>query len=790
MLSRAACTAFLALLVSTPSLAVAPQPGDILMCDVSGNQSLTAYRPSTGSTQQVTPVNVLAVAVESANTVFVSTTGAIVYRLNVTTGALTPLTTGGFLSSNIDGLAMGRTGELYVTDLSDNQVIGVNVTTGAQRLVASGNLLVRPVGIAAVGFDSLLVSNDLNGKLIMVKISTGTQSVAASGGNIVRTAGVAIDFDGRAIVVDFDAKKLIAVNMSNGTQQVLASGITGSPYGLALDGLGNAYVGNYQPGTTGLTRIDMFTGVKTPITTPAMTVFNVALFSTGAAGGTPPPAPASFSASDDQPDGVHLSWDAVPEALTYHVYRNGQPIATVQPPTTTYLDSPTLGTYNYCVEAVNFAGPSGQVCDAGARRAYRSSPEVRIVRDVPNDQGGSIALAWLRSEFDATSGGTVTGYRVWRRLPLVESLRARSEVRPVTEGQAITFWEPLTTLPAAALEGYGVVVATTQDSLEDSNPYTAFFVSALTADPHVFYDSAVDSGYSVDNLAPAPPEGLHGTFDPQSGVTLHWMPNREADLARYRLYRGPSADFAPSPATFVGATADTVIADPASSGSYYKLSAVDLHGNESRPTTLAPADLPTMILVSDLQARVEGRRVRVLVSLARADDRYSALLYRGASDSFLEASILPIDPVVSTSPQIELIDETADPGKSYWYWVQLVGHDGTVVLAGPVQVEVGSAPAYTGISAAQPNPMRASTTLRFAVGTDAAGMGIAPCRIDVFNVQGRRVRSLVGDSRPAGNYEIAWDGADERGARARAGMYYVRLSVGSFQRSMKVVVTQ
>jgi len=360
----------------------------------------------------------------------------------------------------------------------------------------------------------VLVANDLNGKLIMVRISNGAQTVAASGGNIVRTEGIALDFDGRVLVVDLESKKLIAVNLTSGVQQVIASGIQGTPFGLALDGLGNAYVGNYQSSTSGLTKIDLFTGTKTVLTTSLMTVFTIALFPAERRTDRRPLRPRR--SRERRPAGRRPSlWSAVPEALTYRLYRDGQPIVTVPAAGTSYVDSPTLGTYNYCIEAVNFGGPS-----PGSATWGRGAPIVqprdphrprRAQRPGREDRA---RVAAQRAGLDI--GGTVTGYRIWRRLPFSESAQGPgfagpgAAARRVESGQQVTFWEPLTTLPSAALEGYGVVVATTQDSLADSNPYTAFFVSALTSDPHVFYDSAVDSGYSADNLAPLEPSGLHG----------------------------------------------------------------------------------------------------------------------------------------------------------------------------------------------------------------------------------------------------------------------------------------
>jgi hypothetical protein len=101
------------------------------------------------------------------------------------------------------------------------------------------------------------------------------------------------------------------------------------------------------------------------------------------------------------------------------------------------------------------------------------------------------------------------------------------------------------------------------------------------------YVSAADSGYSVDNLPPLPPAPLTGAAG--GGATaIHWGPNLEPDLAGYRLYRGTAADFTPGPGNLVVAKGDTGHVDAGHVGWYYKLSAVDVHGNESAFALLTP----------------------------------------------------------------------------------------------------------------------------------------------------------------------------------------------------------
>jgi flagellar hook assembly protein FlgD len=65
-----------------------------------------------------------------------------------------------------------------------------------------------------------------------------------------------------------------------------------------------------------------------------------------------------------------------------------------------------------------------------------------------------------------------------------------------------------------------------------------------------------------------------------------------------------------------------------------------------------------------------------------------------------------------------------------------------------------------------PNPVRSSTRIAFTVAT--------PGRVDltVFDTSGRSVARLMDEHRPAGQYEVAWNGRDNAGRRVAAGVYH------------------
>ncbi|MHB8078206.1 MAG: FG-GAP repeat domain-containing protein [Candidatus Krumholzibacteriia bacterium] len=71
---------------------------------------------------------------------------------------------------------------------------------------------------------------------------------------------------------------------------------------------------------------------------------------------------------------------------------------------------------------------------------------------------------------------------------------------------------------------------------------------------------------------------------------------------------------------------------------------------------------------------------------------------------------------------------------------------------------------------AQPNPFRGTTALRVADQMQADG-----ARIFVFDCRGRRVRALSLAGSELAGAEAAWDGCDEQGRPAPAGVYYCRV---------------
>lgn len=72
----------------------------------------------------------------------------------------------------------------------------------------------------------------------------------------------------------------------------------------------------------------------------------------------------------------------------------------------------------------------------------------------------------------------------------------------------------------------------------------------------------------------------------------------------------------------------------------------------------------------------------------------------------------------------------------------------------------------------QPNPFNPSTTIRFAVPEGVASRSV---RIDIYNIRGALVRTILDRELPAGFHSVEWDGSDSRGRMLPSGVYFCRL---------------
>ena len=234
-------------------------------------------------------------------------------------------------------------------------------------------------------------------------------------------------------------------------------------------------------------------------------------------------------------------------------------------------------------------------------------PLIAGVLDVPRDQGGKLTIHWDASACDVLPLTEITHYSVWRRLsapvaavtaPGDDAAGGIPDVPPGFEGPAVRLgsggysWEWLATVPARYVESYAFTAVSLYDSTGADPGWQHFMVTAHTPLQYLFFDSPVDSGYSVDNLSPAAPVGAvaEQSYVPE-GLNLAWEENAEPDLHHYAIYRETDPGFEPSPENLVATPGEAAWFDAEwrwDAGYSYRIAAVDVHGNESGFASVSP----------------------------------------------------------------------------------------------------------------------------------------------------------------------------------------------------------
>ena len=99
-----------------------------------------------------------------------------------------------------------------------------------------------------------------------------------------------------------------------------------------------------------------------------------------------------------------------------------------------------------------------------------------------------------------------------------------------------------------------------------------------------------------------------------------------------------------------------------------------------------------------------------------------------------------------------------------------------------VSDETGTVHYHNSLEQNFPNPFNPTTTLAFSL-KNAENVNLS-----IYDVAGRRVRELVNERRDRGAYKLVWDGQNDAGQIVASGVYFYKLTVGSFTDTKKMTI--
>jgi hypothetical protein len=91
-------------------------------------------------------------------------------------------------------------------------------------------------------------------------------------------------------------------------------------------------------------------------------------------------------------------------------------------------------------------------------------------------------------------------------------------------------------------------------------------------------------------------------------------------------------------------------------------------------------------------------------------------------------------------------------------------------------------PIKTELFANYPNPFNPETTIKFAVKNDEL------VSIDVYNIKGQKVKTLIDDVVKKGEYSIVWNGTDDNGKNVSSGIYFYKMKTKDYSAVNKMIL--
>jgi hypothetical protein len=133
---------------------------------------------------------------------------------------------------------------------------------------------------------------------------------------------------------------------------------------------------------------------------------------------------------------------------------------------------------------------------------------------------------------------------------------------------------------------------------------------------------------------------------------------------------------------------------------------------------------------------------------------------------------------------VDMVGETA-----HSHFVDIDPHNVTGTCGGgiinpPIERanDDGAIPDEFALLSNRPNPFNPSTHIAYNLPTASQVL------IEVYNITGQRVKTLVNEYKAAGRHEVSWNGTDEYGRGVSTGIYLYRMMADGFQDSKKMIL--
>jgi hypothetical protein len=291
-----------------------------------------------------------------------------------------------------------------------------------------------------------------------------------------------------------------------------------------------------------------------------------------------------------------------------------------------------------------------------------------------------------------------------------------------------------------------------------------------------FFSVSEDS--AADTSPPSPPLIQSADENTPACVLVQWLATSDPEVVAFEVgigRRSVAGGDAPSydQVVNVGNVTDHEFCDLALGDHYVAVRARNrLWLPSAFSTELVVTVSSTAVTITTFEATAAGSAGES-VALAWdifSDERLLGFeLYRSRMDDPGRGS--PVHGLQALPPTARsLLDASVTPATWYRYTLVVIGEDGAEAAWFSRTVKTGAA--RLELEQNVPNPFNPHTNISFVL------PAAARIRLDIFDVEGRLVSTLVDGTMPAGRHRKQWGGRDRRGNPVATGTYFYRLTAG------------
>ncbi|MDX2129237.1 MAG: T9SS type A sorting domain-containing protein [Chloroherpetonaceae bacterium] len=192
-------------------------------------------------------------------------------------------------------------------------------------------------------------------------------------------------------------------------------------------------------------------------------------------------------------------------------------------------------------------------------------------------------------------------------------------------------------------------------------------------------------------------------------------------------------------------------------------------------------DNPLPVELSEFKAISTFEGAKLTWRTASETENAGFLIYRDGVQiaSFSEYPGLKGRGTTSNATNYSFIDSTVQFGKTYTYKLRDVSFSGAVRSHEPLTLTISQRVGLREYALSQnyPNPFNPSTTIRYQLPEKSN------VTIDVYDILGKKVQTLVNGTKDAGNYEVNFNARN-----LSSGVYFYRIQAGSFTKTLKMML--